>query len=171
MKTSETITAVIIASIMAIIMIGTAVQANAEGKNIMLYTGEWACTASTDSDKAFEVDGKNITMIKIQADGKIYYSMLCAAKIEEPTVHVSEWASFEEGAVEGETESYIGLRYSFKYYHEQNVTIESRTTCIGQLKDPKYGYVQLECLQATSKNNSDNIIYDMQCIRSRQHID
>jgi hypothetical protein len=166
MKTSDTIKIAVIAGIMTICMIGNVVKADAGAKeDLLLYASEWTCTASTDSDKGIGDDGTNMSIITIHRDGKIDGEMLYPDKDGQPIVGIGE--AEVEGAAWEATTRRIGFVQKLLNGQGLGDTIGFNTVCYGQLRDRKYGYLEMQCISAAEDKQGDVIyFYEMHCKRT-----
>jgi hypothetical protein len=157
-----------IAGIMILLMLGVVGIANAGQPHLELYAGDWICAASTDSDKSVEVDGKNISKITITTDGKTYGTNIYLPREITPFWDEDDW----DGKVENTNVDAILFKYTIQaLVHAVPMTWDWETFCFGQLKDQKYGYLELECMSKVTLNQTDTYGYQMHCKRASQHPD
>jgi hypothetical protein len=165
------ISALVIIAITAVFVVSSTKQANAQEVK-SLWTGDWVCTSTTDSDRAIGVDGKSLISLTINT-----YPTIIALDINitetdnDGTLYGTEFVN-----VEGTSEmfsQYILLSYKFTATHPGppviSTTMEYMTKCIGVNKDDKGGVLnvnaEMECLGQAKNSNKGDFPFTMHCQR------
>lgn len=169
MKRTNYIITTVFVAVITLFIHTAAKQANAE--QLSNFIGKWQCSASTESIEDF---GKYLTSVNIKIDGTTETSLTFMQR-RPGEIFPQKYTNINGNAEIGDDGN---LYYEATLNYTDTQTKDRKILwffgCNGQLKDTKFGYLEMECIgygmYMDEYDNSSNRC-SMQCKKQFQHRD